>query len=262
MTESQYRNVLHPLLTHPQLQGIFNDFPSYVMEENFPILTKAERQRIQKFVTSPDLKILLNALADPDALPKLITKQPDLSSNLKNNLNTRFGILSLTTRNDNLTMWSHYTLDHKGFVIELSPESQIFQNTKAKIKLLRTVQKVSYKRHRPNATLLDALDSNNGDGFTNLLKKTFLTKSLDWKYEQEMRMMSALTDEDVREIYPGIFIRDLRPSSILNIFFGVNSDSVLKSRVMSIIAHPNLSHVGVFQSLLHEEEYKVIFERI
>ncbi|NIJ55452.1 hypothetical protein FHS68_004641 [Dyadobacter arcticus] len=64
------------------------------------------------------------------------------------------------------------------------------------------------------------------------------------------------------ELNDPIFVRNLEPASILNIFFGVNSDVTLKEDILKILARPNLSHVGVFQSVIDENEYKVIFERV
>jgi hypothetical protein len=259
MTESQYRDFLYPLLAHAQVQEDYHNLLPNVIEEKLSFLTPAERQGLQQFLTSFELPILFKVILDPIVLPQLTAKQPGLNFNLKNDLNKRFGILSLTTRNDNLTMWSHYALDHKGFVIELDPASQIFRNTKSKVKLFRTLQKVSYKSHRPTGTLLDSMDST--EGLSNLLKKIFLTKSFDWKYEQEIRMLSALNDENIREVSPGIFVRDLQPSSILNIHFGINSDPALKRDILRLLAHPSLSHVGVFQGVIHEDEYRVVFEK-
>lgn len=260
MTESQYRNFLGPLLSNVEIQEDFYNLIPDVIDENLSFLTPAEKQVFEQFLKSSELPTLLNTLLDPVILPHLTAKQPGLNFNLKNDLNNRFGILSLTTRNDNLTMWSHYAFEHKGFVIELSPESQIFQNNKSRIKLFRSLQKVSYRAQRPSATLLDSLD--NAEGFSSLLRKTFLTKSLDWKYEQEVRMLTTLNEDNIREVSPGIFVKGLEAASILNIFLGVNSNATLKEDILKILARPDLSHVGVFQSIIDENEYKVVFESV
>jgi hypothetical protein len=260
MTESQYRDFLGPLLSNFEIQEDFRNLIPNVIDENLSFLSPAEKELVEQFLKSYELPTLFNALLDPLILPHLTAKQPGLNFNLKNDLNNRFGILSLTTRNDNLTMWSHYAFEHKGFVIELSPESQIFQNAKSKIKLFRSLQKVSYRTQRPSATLLDSLD--NAQGLSSLLRKIFLTKSLDWKYEQELRMLTTLNDEGVREVSPGIFVKEFEDASIQNIFLGVNSSVTLKGDILKILARPDLSHVGVFQGVIDENEYKVIFESV
>lgn len=259
MTESQYRNFLGPLLSNFEIQKDFHDLIPNVIDENLPFLSPGEKEGIEQFLKSSELPTLFSTLLDPLILPHLTAKQPGLNFNLKNDLNNRFGILSLTTRNDNLTMWSHYACEHKGFVIELSPESQIFQNAKSKIKLFRSLQKVSYRAQRPSATLLDSLD--NAQGLSSLLRMIFLMKSLDWKYEQELRMLTTL-NEGVREVSPGIFVKELEAASILNIFLGVNSNVTLKDDIQKILARSELSHVGVFQGVIDENEYRVIFESV
>ncbi|MCF0072230.1 DUF2971 domain-containing protein [Dyadobacter sp. CY261] len=260
MTESQYRNFLGPLLSNFEIQEDFQNLIPNVIDENLSFLSPAEKKVIEQFLKSSQLPTLFSTLLDPLILLHLTAKQPGLNFNLKNDLNNRFGILSLTTRNDNLTMWSHYAFEHKGFVIELRPESQIFQNAKSKIKLFRSLQKVSYRGQRPSATLLDSLD--NAQGLSSLLRKIFLMKSLDWKYEQELRMLTTLNDEGVREVSPGIFVKGLEAASILNVFLGVNSNATLKEDILKILARPDLSHVGVFQGVIDENEYEVIFESV
>jgi hypothetical protein len=260
MSEQQYRTLLDPVWTSAETEENYKNLLPNVIEENLSFLSPADRQGLHEILTSFEFPALLKKILDPIILPHLTGKQPGMNFNLKNDLSKRFGILSLTTRNDNLTMWSHYAFDHKGFVIELNPESQIFQNTKSQIKLFTSLQKVSYKVQRPTATLLDSLDK--AGGVSRLLKKIFLAKSSDWKYEQEIRMLSTLNDELIREVFPGIFVKELEPSSILNIFLGVNSDVTLKEDILKILARPNLSHTGIFQSVIDENEYKVIFERV
>jgi len=94
------------------------------------------------------------------------------------------GVLSLSRTAINILMWSHYAKDHTGFVVGLRIAS-------APDALLSRVvpHPVSYVTERPMFNLGEGCDI---DGY-------FLTKSLDWEYEQEERVLSI---EDGPGIHP------------------------------------------------------------
>lgn len=90
------------------------------------------------------------------------------------------GILSLTTDNQNLLMWSHYTNNQKGYCIEFNLESKNFIKFNNK-KLISKVdlKKVCYSDEYPKASILHS-DNNMIFGF----------KSKCWNYEKEYRFIS------------------------------------------------------------------------
>lgn len=51
--------------------------------------------------------------------------------------NRVIGILSLTSKNDNLLMWVHYANSHKGFVVEFNIENVFFNQTVRAGEILR-----------------------------------------------------------------------------------------------------------------------------
>lgn len=90
---------------------------------------------------------------------------------------SKLGVLSLSRIPTNILMWSHYADHHKGFVVELRiPMDAPLRH------LYRVVpQQVEYLATRPIFALGTSCDI---DGY-------FLTKSLDWEYEQEERVLST-----------------------------------------------------------------------
>lgn len=87
-------------------------------------------------------------------------------------LGNSMGILSLTEEPDNLLMWSHYADHHKGMVIEFDKSHPVMN---------KRIHRVRYTHRRPNIKLLDL----NIDDF-------LLTKSRDWSYEMEWRVIAFL----------------------------------------------------------------------
>lgn len=84
------------------------------------------------------------------------------------------GIFSMSAKRDNLLMWSHYADYHKGICIE-------FKTTNGKL-FGCDLLNVDYVVNYPKLTLYDEVDSE-------FAKKTVRTKSEDWKYEEEWRII-------------------------------------------------------------------------
>lgn len=87
------------------------------------------------------------------------------------------GVVSLSRDPTNVLMWSHYAEHHRGFVVELR------LGVDAPRELLDSIMPfpVVYQAERP--VLAWATGWN--------LDQYFLTKSLDWKYEQEERILAT-----------------------------------------------------------------------
>jgi DUF2971 family protein len=90
----------------------------------------------------------------------------------------RIGVLSLAADPLNLLMWSHYADEHKGFVLEFDARHPFFHQRRAKDDPFHHVRRVRYQRERPGTQIEAFLDP-----------AVLLTKSLEWKYEREWRML-------------------------------------------------------------------------
>jgi hypothetical protein len=93
---------------------------------------------------------------------------------IKNEVETKFGIYSMTTKKDNLLMWSHYANAHKGICIGF--------NVKILMDTVKGILKhVCYQMDLPIYRLLgNELD---------FMQRLLLTKSSDWEYENEYRLL-------------------------------------------------------------------------
>ncbi|MDB5243399.1 MAG: hypothetical protein JWP57_4024 [Spirosoma sp.] len=85
------------------------------------------------------------------------------------------GVLSLSTKADNVLMWSHYGASHTGVCLRFSGALWSFP--------FRAAQPVIYCEEKP--VLNPVLDD--GDA---IMAKTVLTKADFWRYEAEWRVMS------------------------------------------------------------------------
>lgn len=123
---------------------------------------------------------------------QLIDEKHEMISRLKNakdngafgqQLSDNAGIFSMTRDPLNLLMWAHYSSDHTGFVVELKIELESYDLHKNDIELFEQLvpYEVKYQQHRPVIKYSDTPDIK--------LDKQFLTKGIEWKYEQEERVI-------------------------------------------------------------------------
>ncbi|QUF68501.1 DUF2971 domain-containing protein [Vibrio fluvialis] len=99
------------------------------------------------------------------------------------------GIMCFTEKNDNLLMWSHYSDQHKGIVIEFDHNHPFFTKPKSGYGL----QPVLYRKTRVGKL-----------GKSSPIEPYF-HKSKEWAYEQEHRLLVCLSDADVNLIPKGYF---------------------------------------------------------
>lgn len=87
----------------------------------------------------------------------------------------RAGVYCLTSKRDNLLMWAHYADKHRGFCLEFvsNPPGSFFSKA----------EPIRYKKDYPIVKVFAADKEIWG-------KESFLTKSIDWEYEDEWRLTS------------------------------------------------------------------------
>ncbi len=221
---------------------------------------------LQFFSSQDNLIEVLKGL-DQDFLKPIFTLAEqidlDLSKTMKDSFSERFGILSLTQSHDSLLMWAHYGDSHRGFVIEFDPESELFKNPNSKIKGIRNLRKVMYRKKRPEMSALGAMvvDHNKLNGF---VSKVFLVKSSEWRYERELRQIAYFEDpnKDFLVNQHGISLSKFAPKSILNVYLGCNISPETKMEIMNILSEPCYHHVSLHQAFLNKIDYSLNFEQI
>lgn len=180
----------------------------------------------------------------------------------KNRFSRHYVLLSLTRNPLNSLMWAHYGDSHQGVVIGIDCEAARFMDVETS-KVPAHLGEVIYTSKKPKPekkiSLVNELMSIGNDiefknETYNLLKKAFLYKSIEWGYEEEVRVVKSLeyhigsshvedfefennSDVWVRKNIPSlgrpIFCFRLPPNSIKEVYFGkqchrlkrINSDA-------------------------------------
>jgi hypothetical protein len=115
------------------------------------------------------------------------------------------GVVCMTQTHDNLLMWSHYTKDHQGAVVEFDLADDpfsLFLNPSQGTTDSQVAGNVDYRKSREFGKLV------NIENLDSLRKHYALTKSVEWTYEEEYRFVLHHSQADFllldskKEIFP------------------------------------------------------------
>ena len=151
-------------------------------------------------------------------------------------VNSSLGIFSLSAVNDNILMWSHYSDSHRGFCIGLDYD-KLFE-------LSGGLGNVIYDDVFPEIGLFDT----STEGFLRL----FITKSTDWNYEKEYRIL--LVNEAKK-------ILNFSNDCVKQIIFGCKIRPEHKDEIMKI-AESKYKRAEFFQSEINPTEFKLEMRKI
>ena len=157
----------------------------------------------------------------------------DLYPEHKAIMNT-FGIFCTTTKKDNLLMWAHYANSHRGFCVGI--DKFILYKT-----IRSTLTKVSYSNKLPVMSL-NKVDTN-----ASYLMKILASKSEDWQYEDEYRIIK---NDAARTTYI------LPEEGIKEIILGQNMPELYKKNIVRL-AKKRFPQANLFQSHMDLMEYKL-----
>ncbi len=176
-----------------------------------------------------------------------------INNKLNKKMNDKIGLLSLTTKVNSLLMWAHYANSHKGFIIQFDYKNDFFKTrtyiNKENIENEIYLKKVDYNENRPSECL-----------YTIDKQSTLFTKSKEWKYEYEYRMIMPL--EKIGLNKNNLYLEKFPASMIKAIYLGCNIGDN-KKKITDIIKHnPNLKDIKIYESYISKKYYKLNFNRI
>jgi hypothetical protein len=159
---------------------------------------------------------------------------------------SKIGVVSLSKNALNILMWSHYADFHRGFVLEFRiPIIGTRQDVTLTNERLLPFE-IEYDAKRPHIEIGTELPDS-------LINKLVLTKSLDWAYEEEDRVVD-------HERGPGI--HSYRRNEILSsVIAGMNIESnsfeILNSTISDLAVISELD-VTLYKAEEKKDEYKLV----
>lgn len=145
----------------------------------------------------------------------------DIVKNIKNNAVNSRGVLALSENNDNILLWSHYAENHTGVSIKLEIEKDpIFFSIPKRMNYTAAYTPLNYLQNPQNSIL-----------------ETLSTKSIDWSYEEEVRVYKS-----------SVGALKINPKAITDIFFGVKASQSDIIKIKNTCKINNLNHVNFHQA--------------
>jgi hypothetical protein len=164
------------------------------------------------------------------------------------NLNRKNCLLSVSKTARDTVMWAHYADKHKGVVIGIDFDKFFPKNG---IKMYR----VDYSEQRPE---MNVLDNDEEEDVSVKYMKTLLTKSVEWRYEREFRVifldtyLMALEQQGLARLKElngkKTWYLRLNPESIKEIIFGLYTEESLKLAIGKLIKQSELQHIKLYQA--------------
>lgn len=159
-------------------------------------------------------------------------------------------------KSNSILMWGHYGDKHTGVCIGFErPDSDFYD--------------LIYSKKRTKFPLYDLAcmissyiltDENLDINDKNIIKKglqSFLTKSIDWAYEKEVRCLFTMKSSDqFTSIGEGKYLY-IMPTSITEIYLGCKIDKYNKEKIIQLAKEKDIK---VYQYLTSSDKYEILIE--
>ncbi|MDA1050514.1 MAG: DUF2971 domain-containing protein [Planctomycetota bacterium] len=175
-------------------------------------------------------------------------------SNLQRRIGEVTVVLSLSKNCDNRLMWSHYGKSHQGFVIGFDSDNDFFSVQREQIRLSPT--EVQYSAERANVPVDSSVPPNQ---FLAPDREFLLTKSQDWAYEEEIRVLADPQKADITKAGPNgrdISLFQFPSTAVREIILGYRIPTDLASTLTEIV-RSSYSHARILRAALNERLFKM-----
>ena len=162
----------------------------------------------------------------------------------------QFRACCFSKSHDNLLLWAHYAENHWGICLEYEIPDEVYRTQFLPVKYSKSqpvLQKVErYPEGDINAGALSL--GINGDA------AVFLTKSEDWAYEQEWRMLRIAEQPLEKGEKHAI------PGKLSAVYFGLRTDEATKKIIYRLVSSE--SHIQFWQASLQSGHFSLVFTSI
>ena len=157
-------------------------------------------------------------------------------------------IFCLTEDHDNLLMWAHYTDNHRGGVVKFLPIKEVDSP-------LLVAKKVNYSKSVPSISYVNILD-NTQEFRRAVIDEMTLTKSIDWQYEKEWRIVTSLRNPTNKyEILP------FAEEEVGGLYLGCRISEADKSQLIELMVQ-KYPWAPIYQATPKRNEFSLTFDRV
>lgn len=209
---------------------------AFISKESFIRLAQGRNEEVKNAVMGMEKQIV-------SVLPGMLQKTA----------NSLLGALSLSEISNNSLMWTHYSNEHKGYVIGFDSSHQFFNQKKTNEDELRHFRKIEYREKPPEINLMNASGA-----------EIFFVKSLEWEYEAEWRMLMPLSDSSMmieRQPYP-IHLFGFPSESVKEVILGARISEQDRKVIQTIMNDKKFAHVKLYQAELDNASYEIVIKQM
>lgn len=153
------------------------------------------------------------------------------------NILARAGIYCLSEKRDDLLMWAHYADNHRGICLEFDGKSPF----------MLEAMRVIYTDRRPS------IDQLRRAGSHAEMEKALLTKSSQWSYEAEWRIIHQVL---------GTGFVSFTPSALTGVIFGAEISHKLEFRVREALLKSGSNEVKLYRATADDTHFELNIEQV
>jgi hypothetical protein len=215
-----------------------------LVKEALKSLSKKEEEDFKKEFLSESLEMIWD-----------IGKLKKVEQELYEQFTTAYrneGVTCFGNRPNSIGLWSHYADSHKGCVVELAPSVEKDSN-------LLLAKEVVYTNNRPFLydSPLDfvkkAIFGKKAEDINNFTEKITLTKSLDWRGEEELRVCIPLFGQARTLLY--------HPEELVAIYLGCRMREEDMLNIISLAKSRN-PEVKIYNMRMKPDKYELDYEEV
>lgn len=140
------------------------------------------------------------------------------------------GICCFTTDNDHMLMWSHYAEKHQGICLEFDPLAQLNYFLTAEVRYTDAFKPLNYFRSDEDALMIMAL-----------------TKSIDWAYEKEIRVIRPTENGK----------QSFNKSALTGVILGCKTPAKTIAEIRTLIADSGYENIKFRQAIMAKDRFQI-----
>ena len=257
IAETYFENELLRITQPGDLNDLFECLPSYYDTRVFKnFCREMKRAKMNQLMLrgisklEMDSKMLAYDVWQKIEIEKFLSYNPDnafteVYESAREEINSKIGIISLSRIWNNVLMWSHYTKSHSGVCIGFDSQDKFFNDFR-KENLQVFLTPVIYGRNRIQMPERDSI-----------IPGEFLySKSHDWRYEKEERLIVSLSQSAKTEKgdkFP-IHLFKIPHDLISEVILGANSSPEIYSKMKEFTKN---AKIKLYKAEISRYSYKV-----
>jgi hypothetical protein len=160
-------------------------------------------------------------------------------------------VLSLSENQNSLLMWAHYAADHSGFAVGFDAEHSYFHSAGSNPGNAGYLHRVIYSEERPSG-ILGSLS----------VEKAYLTKSPEWAYEREWRVLQRANNAS-EVLDHSMHLFSFPETAVVEVILGARSTEATKAAMLEVLSDKAAwGHVALMQATVDERHYRLNYGAI